>query len=150
MGQDSRYAVRTLLKYPAFTLIAIFALALGIGANTAIFTVVDRVLLRPLPYKNADRLVYIVRQFKSGFSPTVSIPRFAALRQADFLDNVAVHDFMGPGINLSGSGAPEQVRGVHVSEAYFRLFGVAPVAGRTLARRSDRSLGRTHARAPRR
>ena len=73
MGQNSRFAIRTLLKNPAFTLIAIFALALGIGANTAIFTVVDRVLLRPLSYDHADRLVNVARKFKTGDSPSMSI-----------------------------------------------------------------------------
>ena len=106
MGQDSRYAIRTLLKNPAFTLIAVFALALGVGANTAIFTVVDRVVLRPLPYSDADRLVNVVRKFRTGASPSMSIPKFAAIRQADLLDAVAVYDFMGPGMNLSATGTP--------------------------------------------
>src|SRR5690348_8147695 len=123
MGSNTRYAVRTLVKNPAFALIAVFAVALGIGANTAIFTVVDRVLLRPLPYRDPDRLVNIVRKFQSGVSPAVSIPKFAAVRQAGVFDAVAVYDFMGPGMNLSGAGAPEQVRGVHVSGDYFRVFG---------------------------
>ena len=141
MVRDIRYAVRTLLKNPAFALIAVFALALGIGANTAIFTVVDRVLLRPLPYKDADRLVNGIRQFKEGKSPSLSIPKFASIRQADLLEAVAVYDFMGPGMNLSGTGTPEQVRGLHVSEAYFRLFGVAPLIGRTFSPDEDRPGG---------
>ena len=141
MVRDIRYAIRTLLKNPAFTLIAVFALALGIGANTAIFTVVDRVLLRPLPYKDAGRLVNGVRQFKTGASPSLSIPKFVSFRQADLLEAVAIYDFMGPGMNLSGAGTPEQVRGVHVSEAYFRLFGVAPLIGRTFSPDEDRPGG---------
>src|ERR1035437_6233666 len=104
MGQNPRFAFRTLLKNPAFTLIAVFALALGIGANTAIFTVVDRVLLRPLSYNHADRLVNIARKFKTGASPSMSIPKFAAIRQASLLEAVSVYDFMGPGMNLSGAG----------------------------------------------
>lgn len=141
MGQDVRYAIRTLLKNPAFTLIAVFALALGIGANTAIFTVVDRVLLRPLPYRGADRLVNVVRKFRVGTSVSMSIPKFVSIRHAEFLDAVALYDFMGPGMNLSGTGAPEQVRGVHVSEAYFRLFGVSPAIGRTFSPEEDRPGG---------
>ena len=141
MVRDIRYAIRTLLKNPAFTLIAVFALALGIGANTAIFTVVDRVLLRPLPYKDAGRLVNGVRQFKTGASPSMSIPKFVSFLQADLLEAVAIYDFMGPGMNLSGAGTPEQVRGVHVSEAYFRLFGVAPLIGRTFSPDEDRPGG---------
>jgi len=141
MGQDTRYAIRTLLKNPAFTLIAVCALALGIGANTAIFTVVDRVILRPMPYRDADRLVNIVRKFRTGTSPSLSIPKFAVVRQATLLDAVAVYDFMGPGMNLSGGGQPEQVRGVHVSEDYFRLLGVAPAMGRTFSAEEDRPGG---------
>ena len=138
MGQNSRFAIRTLLKNPAFTLIAIFALALGIGANTAIFTVVDRVLLRPLPYDHADRLVNVARKYKVGASPSMSIPRFAAVREASLLEAVSVYDFMGPGMNLSGGGHPEQIKGVHVSEAYFRMLGVAPMMGRTFSPEEDR------------
>src|ERR1039458_5529146 len=93
MGQNSRFAIRTLLKNPAFTLIAVFALALGIGANTAIFTVVDRVLLRPLPYKNADRLVNVSRKFRSGGAPSMSLPKFAGIREASLLEAVTVYDF---------------------------------------------------------
>ena len=141
MGHNSRFAIRTLLKNPAFALIAVFALALGIGANTAIFTVVDRVLLRPLPYGHADRLANVVRKFKAGTGPVMSIPKFARIREAGSLDAVAVYDIMGPGMNLSGAGQPEQVRGVHVSEAYFRLFGVSPVMGRTFAPEEDRPGG---------
>jgi hypothetical protein len=141
MGQDIRYAIRTLLKSPAFTLIAVFALALGIGANTAIFTVVDRVLLRPLPYDNPDRLVNIVRKSPGGISPSMSIPKFAYIREASMLDAVAAYDFMGPGMNLSGGGKPEQVRGVHVSEAYFRLFAAPATIGRTFSLEEDRPNG---------
>jgi predicted permease len=137
MGRDIRFAIRTLLKSPSVTLIAVIALALGIGANTAIFTVVDRVLLRPLPYERADRLVNVVRKFPVGMSPSMSIPKFATVRQADLLETASVYDFLGPGMNLSGSGSPEQVRGVHVSESYFRLFGVSPLIGRTFSREED-------------
>jgi predicted permease len=141
MGQNSRFAIRTLLKNPAFTLIAIFALALGIGANTAIFTVVDRVLLRPLSYDHADRLVNVARKFKTGDSPSMSIPKFAAIREATLLEAATVYDFMGPGMNLSGAGHPEQVKGIHVSEAYFRMLGVAPLMGRTFSSEEDRPGG---------
>ncbi|MBZ5585484.1 MAG: ABC transporter permease [Acidobacteriia bacterium] len=141
MSQDYRYAIRTLLKNPAFTLIAVFALALGIGANTAIFTVADRVLLRPLPYRGADRLVNIVRKFQNGSSGSMSIPKFAAIRKTRLLEAVSIYDFMGPGMNLGGGGAPEQVRGVHVSAEYFRLFGVAPALGRTFTPEEDRPAG---------
>jgi putative ABC transport system permease protein len=141
MGQNTRYAVRTLLKAPGFTVVAILALALGIGATTAIFTVVDRVLLRPLPYRNADRLVNVVRKFPSGTSQSMSIPKFVAIRQADCFEAAAVYDFMGPGMNLSGTGTPEQVRGVHVSEAYFRLLDVRPAIGRTFSAEDDRPNG---------
>jgi len=141
MGHNIRYAIRMLLKNPAFTAIAVIALALGIGANTAIFTVVDRVLLRPLPYQDAGRLVNVVRKFRTGTSPSLSIPKFATIRQASLLDATSIYDFVGPGMNLSGNGAPEQVRSVHVSEAYFRLFGGTPVLGRTFAPEEDRPGG---------
>ncbi len=141
MGQNSRFAIRMLRRNPAFALIAVFALALGIGATTAIFTVVDHVLLRPLSYRDADRMVNVVRKFQTGASPSMSIPKFVAIRQASLFEAVAVYDFMGPGMNLSGTGQPEQVRGVHVSEEYFRLFRVAPIMGRTFSPEEDRPGG---------
>jgi len=141
MGQDLRFAIRTLRKNPAFTVIAVCALALGIGANTAIFTVVDRVLLRPLPYENADRLVNIMRKFPAGNTPSVSIPKFVAVRQAKLLEAVAIYDFMGPGMNLSGGGTAEQVKGVHVSQEYFRMLGVSPAMGRTFTADEDHPGG---------
>ena len=71
----------------------------------------------------------------------MSIPKFAAIREAGSLDALALYDFMGPGMNLTGTGQPEQVRGVHVSEAYFRLLGVAPMMGRTFSPEEDRPGG---------
>jgi predicted permease len=139
--QDVRFGLRRLAKNPAFTGVAILTLALGIGADTAIFTVADRVLLRPLPYRDADRLINVVRKFRPGINASMSVPEFTAIRQASLLDATSVYDLMGPGMNLSGSGAPEQVRAVHVSEAYFRLFGVKPVMGRTFAPEEDRPGG---------
>jgi putative ABC transport system permease protein len=141
MAQNTRYTLRTLVRNPGFTLVAIFALALGIGASIAIFTVVDRVLLRPLPYNDADRLVNIIRKTRTDTMLTTSIPKFVAIQRASLLDAISVYDLMGPGMNLSGSGAPEQVRGVHVSEAYFRLFGVSPMMGRTFTPEEDRPGG---------
>jgi putative ABC transport system permease protein len=138
MGRNSRFAIRTLLKNPAFTAIAVLALALGIGANTAIFTVVDRVLLRPQPYRDADRLVNIVRKFRTSNGRSMSIPKFASIRQATLLEAASIYDFVGPGMNLGGVADSEQVRGVHVSQDYFRLLGVVPALGRTFSAEEDR------------
>ena len=71
----------------------------------------------------------------------MSIPKFAFIREASLLETVAVYDFMGPGINLSGGGKPEQVRGVHVSEAYFRLFAAPAARGRTFSPEEDKPNG---------
>jgi len=129
MFQDARYAVRTMRRSPGFTSAAILALALGIGANTAIFTLVNSVLLRPLPYKEPGRMVFLTRTFRAGRGPTVSIPKYFAWKRntADVLSNVAAFDFMGPGVSLSGDGQPEQIKSIHASAEYFNLFGVKPV-----------------------
>src|SRR5262245_16828803 len=99
---DLQYAARVILKNPRFSLVAIAALALGIGANAAIFSVVNSVLLRPLPYPDPDRLVQVSRQYPQGPAPAVSIPKFMAWRRAQSFDAIAAYDFAGPGMNLGG------------------------------------------------
>ncbi len=140
---DIRYAFRTMWKTPGFTAAAILALTLGIGANTAIFTVINAVLLRPLPYRDAGRLVQLTRKFPQGRPFTISLPRFFAWKRAtaDVLADVAVYDFMGPGVSLSGEGQPEQIKAIHVSQDYFSLFGVQPVAGRFFTGEEDHPGG---------
>ncbi len=140
---DLRYAIRTMWKTPGFTAAAVLALTLGIGANTAIFTVINAVLLRPLPFRDPDRLVQLTRRFPQGRPPTISIPRFFAWKRAtaDVMSDIAVYDFMGPGVSLSGGGQPEQIKAIHASLDYFPLFGVLPAAGRFFTKEEDRPGG---------
>ena len=124
-------------KNPGFTLAAIAALALGIGTNTAIFTVVNAVLLKPLTYPDADRIVQFQLAFPDGSSPVASIPKFFKWKaQTSVFQDVAAYDFGGPGFNLTG-GSPEQVQGIHVTEGYFRLFGAPVMLGRTFTPQED-------------
>ena len=134
---DVRHATRILFKNPGFTSIAVAALALGIGANTAIFTVVNAVLLQPLPYPQPDRIMRVARQFQTGRGDSTSIPKFMAWRQNQVFDSIAAYDFTGPGINIGSGDHPEQVKGIHVSSEYFRVFGVSPALGRTFTPQED-------------
>ena len=139
---DLRYSFRVLLKNRSFTLVAIGALALGIGANTAIFSVVNTVLLRPLPYPEPNRLMFIERQFRQGTGDSTSIPKFNVWKDNQALDFMSAYDFGGPGLNLAAGGdVPEQVKGIHVSFDYFRLFGASPVVGRAFLPEEDRPGG---------
>ncbi len=138
---DLRYALRMLIGNPAFTITAIAALALGIGVNTAIFTVVDNVLLKPLTYPEPDRMVQFMNTFSDGNSPGASPVNFNTWRaQTSVFQDVAAYDFGGPGFNLTGA-VPEQVHGIHVSEAYFRLFGAPVILGRTFTPQEDSPNG---------
>lgn len=138
---DLRYAFRMLISNPAFTITAIAALALGIGANTAIFTVVNTVLLKPLSYPEPDRMVQLMNKQPDGTWPGASPTKFNNWRgQTSVLQDVAAYDFGGPGFNLSGA-VPEQVHGIHVSEAYFRLFGAPVILGRTFTPQEDAPNG---------
>jgi predicted permease len=134
---DLRHSVRVLWKNPAFTLVAIAALALGIGANTAIFSVVNSVLLKPLPYPQPDRIMRLARKFKAGRSDSISIPKFVAWRKSDAFESMALYDMIGPGLNLGGGDRPEQLKGIHVSAEYFRVFGVSTAYGRTFTQEED-------------
>ncbi|HEX4030566.1 MAG TPA: ABC transporter permease [Terracidiphilus sp.] len=141
LWNELKHALRSLLKNPAFTIAAVSALALGIGVNTAIFSVVDAVLLKPLAYPNADRIVEfgfhspILASFRS------SVPKFHAYqRLTGVFQEVAAYDMAGPGFNLTG-GRPEQVQGIHVTEGYFRLFGAPLLLGRTFTQQEDSPNG---------
>ena len=139
---DVKYAVRILWRSPAFAATAIAALALGIGANTAIFSVVNAVLLQPLSYPQPDRLVALERHFPEGSGASVSIPKFTTWReQTQVFQAVAAYDFAGPGINLTGGDRPEQVKGIHASASYFEVFGAPVVLGRVYTAEEDRPGG---------
>jgi predicted permease len=134
---DLRHAFRVFRKSPGFTAIAVAALALGIGANTAIFSVINVVLLQPLPYPEPDRIMQIARGFPNGIGSSASIPKFNAWKKNDVFEAMAAYDFAGPGMNVGGSDHPEQVKGIHVSSEFFRVFGVSPVVGRTFTADED-------------
>ena len=134
---DVKHALHLFIKSPGFTCTAVAALALGIGANTAIFTVVNAVLLKPLTYPDADRLVEIELAGPDGNGDVASITKFHEYqRQTSIFSDVAAHDFAGPGFNLTG-GAPELIHGLHVSEAYFRVYGAPVKLGRTFTQQED-------------
>ena len=131
LAQDVRFGLRMLVKHPVFTLVAVITLALGIGANTAIFSVVNAVLLRPLPYESADRLVWIwdsnasvgLKRFQS------SGPNFKDWeRESTSFEYMAA--FTGWSFNLTGAGEPERIQGAMTSPALFSMLGVKPVVGR--------------------
>ena len=135
--QDLRYGVRMLAKKPAFALVAVMTLALGIGANTAIFSVVNAVLLRALPYHNADRMVLINTVDPSGGRDGLSTPEFQDYQteMKSLEDLVAV---TSQSVNLTGDDRPDRVRGAFVSANYFKVFNLAPVLGRTFVDGEDR------------
>lgn len=143
--RDLRYAVRVLLKSPVFALTAILTLALCIGANTAIYTVVDRVLLRPLPYPRPDRLAMVVRHYQGAAALPDDISQsghvWVTLRSgaAATLD-VAAHGLSG-GVNLTADGRATSVRQLRVSAGYFRVLGIAPEVGREFTEEEDRVNG---------
>ncbi len=142
MLHNIRYAVRSLRRSPGFVITAIVALTLGIGADTAIFSVINAVMLRPLSYPDPDRLVQLILSTRDGKGRTFSIPEFLNCRaQSSVLQDVAAYDFGGPGVNLTGGDQPEQVKGIHVSADYFRLFGAPVISGRTFSPDEDRPGG---------
>ncbi len=134
---DLRYASRMLRNSPGFTAIAVAALALGIGANTAIFTVVNAVLLQPLPYTQPDQIVRLGRKFPSGIGYSNSIPKFMAWRQNHVFEATALYGQSGAGLNLGAGDRPEAVKALRVSRDYFRVFGASPMLGRTFITDED-------------
>src|SRR5256884_3959009 len=137
---DLRYGARILLKRPALSTIAIVALALSIGANTAIFSAINTLLLRPLPVKDIDRLVFSIA-LREGFDPFgSSFLEYAAYRDRS-------HSFVSSGVatqrsfNLLGQGEPEHVRGATVMTDYLTTLGVKPLLGRIFSAQEDQAGG---------
>jgi putative ABC transport system permease protein len=130
--QDVRYGLRMLLKSPLFTTVALTTIAIGIGANTAMFSLVDAILLRPLPYPNPQRLIVVgTNQLgESTMSPMGTADFLAWRDRQQSFEQVALFDGAGGSFALSGMGAPERIPGVRVSANFFSIFGVAPLRGR--------------------
>jgi putative ABC transport system permease protein len=139
--QDSRYGIRSLRRTPAFTIAALVTLALGIGANTAIFSVVHAVLLRPLPYPEPDRIVQLLRRAADGDSSAHTGAQYMFFR--DNMTSVdALAAWRGPtGFNMVAGDSAEYVRAMPVSREYFQVFGVRPVFGDVFAPDQDRVGG---------
>ena len=139
--QDMRYGIRSLLRTPGFTLAAVLALALGTGANAAIFSVVNAVLLRPLPYAEPDRIAQFV--WRTRDEDRVSL---RGAQYLNFRDNLKLLDglaaWRGPtGFNLSSGDSAEYVKAMPVSKEFFQVFGVRPEYGDTFGEEHDRAGG---------
>ena len=140
LRSDVRYTLRMFRKNPGLTAIAVTTLALGIGANTAIFSVVDAAVLRPLPYREPQRLVTFARIYPHGYSHDVSVPNFSDWRQQDekLFENSAAFDAVPSGLNLSTSGIPQRLKALRVGADFFRTLGIEPFLGRGFANNEDR------------
>ena len=134
--KDIRYGVRSLLRHPTFTIVAVITLALGIGANTAIFSVVNAVLLKALPFRNPDRLVSVGKAAGSnGLPGTAAFEYLAWHEKGTTLDEVAAYS--SDNFNLTGQGEPERISGAQVTASFFTTLGVAPLRGRGFLQEED-------------
>ncbi|HEX6729597.1 MAG TPA: ABC transporter permease [Pyrinomonadaceae bacterium] len=137
LAQDIKFAFRMLLKKPLFTFVVVLTLALGIGANTAIFSVVNAVLLRALPYHRADQLLILSGLTPGGETDTISIPELedyrAGLHSVD-----SIVGLQSQSVNLTGGERPDRIRGAFVSSNYFDFFNLKPVVGRTFLPGEDK------------
>ena len=140
MPLDIRYGVRMLLKKPAFSLIAIITLALGIGANAAIFSLVNTVILRPLPVANPDRFVSLNNVNEGRLFPVFSYPNYKDIRDRNDVFNGLIAYRFAP-LSLNHDGVNERLWGYVVTGNYFDVLGVKSAAGRMLSENDDRTPG---------
>ena len=138
--QDLKYSLRVLRQQRAFTIAAVAALALGIGATTAVFSVVDTILLRPFPFPESDRLVMFMNKSPNGEGPGASPAKFAHWRQQTSVvtDASALHPVI---VNYTGGDVPEQVTSEQVNAPLFQLLGAKALLGRTFTADEDRANG---------
>jgi hypothetical protein len=139
LWSDVRYGTRTLARSPGFTLVATLTLALGIGANTAIFSVVNTLLIRPLPLRDSNRLVAISGRDKKGERQFVSYPDFQDMQGARSFSGMSA--FVPQSVNLAGRDEPTRVRGGFVSDNFFKVIGVEPAQGRGFLQGKDDAEG---------
>src|SRR5258707_4819886 len=139
--QDLRYAIRVLVKSPGLPAVAVLTLALGIGANTAIFTVVYGVLLRPLPFPQPDRIVQLAETYRADSDEMdLSWNELEQLREySQLFEHIA--GYTDVGFNLATGTEAEHVRGVPASAEYFQVLGVHPALGREFLPEEDRGDG---------
>jgi putative ABC transport system permease protein len=130
LWQDLRYGARMLRKNPGFTLIAVVTLALGIGANTAIFSIVNAVLLRPFPYQAPERLVSVQERYSAPRGITVSYPNFVDWRAQNTAFEAISAVRGNESFNFTGLGEPERLQGRLVSAEFFATLGIQPLVGR--------------------
>jgi MacB-like periplasmic core domain len=139
--QDLKYGARMLARAPGFTIVAILTLALGIGASTAVFSIVNAVLLKPLPYPNAERIVFPWRQSPPDIDLGYNEIPWGARSFHDFQRDIKSFQDIGAfetaGFNLTGTGDPVRIDGVRASSGFFRTMGVAPLLGRTFLDEED-------------
>src|SRR5262249_47628813 len=134
--RDLRYALRGIRKNPGFAAVAILSLAIGIGANTAIFAVVNGVLLQPLAYKDPQRVYGIREVINNGVAPVNPLHALEWARQCPSLEQVAL--MRGARVQLTGAGEPVSIRGVRVAHNLFSLLGVEPILGRAFLAQEER------------
>jgi putative ABC transport system permease protein len=139
--QDIRYALRTLTQKPGFTIIAVLTLALGIGATTAMFSVVDAVLLRPLPFHSQQELIYANGKFTLSDEAAVSPPDFSDYRaHAKTFQQFAAIGYLDGISNITGGAEPEQVHSQIVSWNFFEALGIRPLVGRSFAADDEKAI----------
>ena len=137
--QDLRYGVRQLWRSPGFAIAAVLTLAIGIGANLAIFGIIDTVVLRPLAYPEPDRIVQLEKITPAASSYSASVPLFLVWSgHNDVLESIAAYSVLPVGFNLAQRGYAERVPGLRVSANFFRVLGVEPQLGRNLSSSDDR------------
>jgi putative ABC transport system permease protein len=140
LWQDLRHGLRALRKSPGFTAVAVLTLGLGIGANTAIFSVVENVLLRPLPYRDPTALVQISNTYLPQFPQVPNSPGdyLAFRRQARSFSDIAAYVDIPQGFNLTGEGEPQRLEARYATSGFFPLLGIQPAAGRSFTPEEDK------------
>jgi len=137
LWQDIRYGFRMLLKNPMFSVIAIATLALGIGANTALFSVINGVLLNPLPYPNADRLIALYSKTAEFSRSSISYPNFLDWQRGNRSFELLAA-YRSDSLNLTGQGEAERLRTAMISWSFFPVLGVNPALGRNFTEQEDK------------